>query len=63
MLPFAKCPIRTGRKPDWNLLALPGAAELPAVRSRQENLGKLSSTQRAKLVSRLEAVLQESKKK
>jgi hypothetical protein len=42
---------------------LPGAAELPAVRSRQENLGKLSSTQRAKLVSRLEAVLQESKKK
>jgi len=50
-------------KPDWNLLALPGAAELPAVRWRQENLGKLSSTQRAKLVSRLEAVLQESKKK
>jgi len=49
-------------KPDWNLLALPGATELPAVRWRQENVGKLSSTQRAKLVSRLEAVLQESKK-
>ena len=50
-------------KPDWNLLALPDATELPAVRWRQENVGKLSSTQRAKLVSRLEAVLQESKKK
>lgn len=50
-------------KPDWKLLALPGAAELPAVRWRQENLSKLSPTQRAKLVSRLEAVLQDSKKK
>jgi len=37
-------------KPDWNLLALPGATELPAVRWRQENVGKLSSTQRARLV-------------
>jgi predicted nucleotidyltransferase component of viral defense system len=50
-------------KPDWNLLALPDAAELPAVRWRQENLSKLSSAQRTKLVSRLDAVLTDSKKK
>jgi hypothetical protein len=50
-------------KPDWPLLALPGAADLPAVRWRQENLAKLGSAQRAKLVSHLEAILQDSKKK
>jgi len=44
-------------KPDWNLLALPGAAELPAVRWRQENLAKLTPAQRSDLVSRLEDVL------
>ena len=50
-------------KPNWPLLALPGAAGLPAVRWRQDNLDKLSSAQRAKLASRLQAVLQNSKKK
>jgi hypothetical protein len=50
-------------KPDWPLLTLPGAADLPAVRWRQENLNKLTVAQRAKLVSRLEAVLQDWKQK
>jgi hypothetical protein len=50
-------------KPNWSLLGLPGASDLPAVRWRQENLAKLRSTAREKLVSRLEAVLAGSKKK
>lgn len=50
-------------KPDWPLLALPATADLPAVHWRQDNLAKLSSAQRAKLVSRLRAILQDSKKK
>ena len=44
-------------KPDWNLLGLPGAAELPAVRFRQQNLDKLPKDKRAQLVARLEDVL------
>jgi predicted nucleotidyltransferase component of viral defense system len=43
--------------PDWASLGLPGAADLPAVRWRQQNLDKLSDDKRAALVSRLEAVL------
>jgi predicted nucleotidyltransferase component of viral defense system len=50
-------------EPDWPLLALPGAAELPAVRWRLENLAKLSSAQRNKLVSGLEGVLAKAKSK
>jgi predicted nucleotidyltransferase component of viral defense system len=50
-------------KPDWPVLALSSAAALPAVRWRQQNLAKLTSAQRAKLVSRLEAVLEDSKGK
>ena len=46
-------------KPNWNLLGLPNAAELPAVRWRQQNLDKLSSNKRALLVTRLEEVLSE----
>jgi predicted nucleotidyltransferase component of viral defense system len=46
-------------KPDWNLLGLPNAAELPAVRWRQQNLDKLSPNKRAVLVARLEEVLLE----
>jgi predicted nucleotidyltransferase component of viral defense system len=44
-------------KPDWSLLGLPGAAELPAVKWRQTNLDKLSAHKRAALVARLEEVL------
>jgi predicted nucleotidyltransferase component of viral defense system len=44
-------------KPDWSLLGLPGAAELPAVKWRQLNLNKLSADKRAALVARLEEVL------
>jgi hypothetical protein len=43
--------------PDWDLLGLPNAAELPAVRWRQQNLDELSSNKRALLVARLEEVL------
>lgn len=49
-------------KPDWSLLELPGAADLPAVRWRLDNLAKLSPAERAKLVSGLETVLAKSKK-
>lgn len=42
---------------DWNLLGLPGAAELPAIKWRQENLNKLSKEARAGLVAALEKVL------
>lgn len=44
-------------QPDWQLLEVPTAPELPAVRWRQQNLDKMASAARAQLVSRLEAVL------
>ncbi len=44
-------------QPDWNLLGLEGAAELPAVKWRQQNLDKLEARERAAQVSRLEKVL------
>jgi hypothetical protein len=43
--------------PAWDLLGLPNAAELPAVRWRQQNLDKLPANKRASLVTRLEEVL------
>jgi predicted nucleotidyltransferase component of viral defense system len=43
--------------PDWKLLGLPNAADLPAVRWRQQNLDKLTAAKRAALVRRLEEVL------
>lgn len=46
-------------EPDWDLLGAPNAAELPAVRWRQQNLDKLSANKRAVLVARLEEVLAE----
>jgi predicted nucleotidyltransferase component of viral defense system len=46
-------------KPDWNLLGLPNATDLPAVRWRQQNLDKLPANKRALLVARLEEVLSE----
>lgn len=45
--------------PDWDLLGLPNAADLPAVRWRQQNLDKLPSDKRAVLVAELEEVLSE----
>jgi predicted nucleotidyltransferase component of viral defense system len=44
-------------EPNWKLVGLPGAAELPAIKWRQENLGKLTKEQRADLVASLEKVL------
>jgi hypothetical protein len=44
-------------EPDWDSLGLPNAAELPAVRWRQQNLEKLPPNKRAILVARLEEVL------
>lgn len=46
-------------EPDWDLLGLPNAADLPAVRWRQQNLDKLSPNKRVILVARLEEVLSE----
>lgn len=46
-------------KPNWDLLGLPNAADLPAVRWCQKNLDKLSPSKRAILVARLEEVLLE----
>jgi predicted nucleotidyltransferase component of viral defense system len=48
-------------EPNWHLLGLPKAADLPAVRWRQQNLDKLSPNKRAILVARLEEVLSEEK--
>lgn len=46
-------------KPNWDLLGLPNASDLPAVRWRQQNLDKLTTEKRALLVARLEEVLSE----
>jgi predicted nucleotidyltransferase component of viral defense system len=45
-------------EPDWKLLKVEGAANLPAVKWRQQNLDSLRAKDRAALVSRLEGVLQ-----
>lgn len=44
-------------EPDWDLLGVPGVADLPAVRWRQQNLDKLSEEKRAALVEGLQKVL------
>jgi predicted nucleotidyltransferase component of viral defense system len=44
-------------EPDWALLDVPDAAELPAVKWRQLNLDKLPSKKRAELVQALEIAL------
>jgi predicted nucleotidyltransferase component of viral defense system len=49
--------------PDWSLLGVPEAADLPAVRWRQQNLNKLSKEARAQLVASLRAVLKMSDEK
>ncbi|MGY3622096.1 hypothetical protein ACVJGD_008292 [Bradyrhizobium sp. USDA 10063] len=44
-------------EPDWNLLGVSGAADLPAVKWKQINLDKLSAKVRAQLVAQLEKKL------
>ena len=44
-------------EPDWALLDLPGAQNLPAMRWKLENLAKLSDEKRAQLLAGLNAVL------
>lgn len=44
-------------EPDWALLAVPGAGELPAVRWKVDNLAKLPPARRATLLADLERVL------
>lgn len=44
--------------PDWSLLPLDDVALLPAVRWRQQNLGKLDDETRRRLAARLEEALQ-----
>jgi hypothetical protein len=44
-------------EPDWKFIGLPGAADLPAIKWRQDNLNKLNKEQRADLVVALEKVL------
>ena len=44
-------------EPDWRLLGVPGAAELPAVRWKVDNLARLPAERRRKLLSDLEKVL------
>ncbi|MGO6667486.1 nucleotidyl transferase AbiEii/AbiGii toxin family protein [Rhizobium ruizarguesonis] len=41
-------------RPEWSLLGVPGAADLPAVRWKQLNLGKLTVEARARLIDQLE---------
>ncbi|MCC8955029.1 hypothetical protein H8B02_16750 [Bradyrhizobium sp. Pear77] len=47
-------------QPNWDLLGVPDAADLPAVLWRQQNLDELSQNKRAILVARLEEVLSEN---
>lgn len=44
-------------EPDWSLLDLPGANDLPAVRWKLENLGKLDEGRRAQLLKGLNEAL------
>ena len=44
-------------EPDWALLDLPGAQDLPAVRWKLENLARLSAAKRAQLLKGLSEVL------
>jgi predicted nucleotidyltransferase component of viral defense system len=44
-------------EPDWKLIGLPKAAELPAIKWRQQNLDSLPKERRAELVTSLEKVL------
>ena len=45
-------------EPDWELISLPEAADLPAVKWRRLNLDKLSAASRARLVDQLAAAME-----
>ena len=45
-------------EPDWSLIGVPQAADLPAVRWRQQNLDQLDRERREALVDDLKAALQ-----
>jgi hypothetical protein len=45
-------------EPDWSLLGLPGAKDLPAVRWKLENLAKLPADKRAQLLKGLNDALE-----
>jgi hypothetical protein len=47
-------------EPDWASIALPEAAELAAVKWRQQNLDSLSTTKRAALVAGLQGIIEEN---
>jgi hypothetical protein len=44
-------------EPDWDLLAVPGARDLPAVRWKQRNLDSLSVKERKRFADELETIL------
>lgn len=44
-------------EPDWTMLGVPGASELPAVRWKQRNLDSLSKKERKRLADELEKTL------
>lgn len=44
-------------EPDWTMLGVPGASELPAVRWKQRNLDSLSKMERMRLADELEKIL------
>jgi hypothetical protein len=54
-MPHVRC--GKGRKPDWSLLGLPEAANLPAVKWRQQNLDRMQDKERAALVAQLKKIL------
>jgi hypothetical protein len=62
LLPRARSPVPRAFEsgaPDWDLLAVPKADRLPAVKWRQQNLAKLTRNKRIALVGELEAVLRQ----
>jgi hypothetical protein len=46
-----------GKTPDWALIGLPKAAELPAVRWKLQNLGRMNTARHREAFARLEQVL------
>jgi len=46
------------RSPEWGLLGIDGVKELPAVKWKQINLGKMSAAKHAKALQKLESVIQ-----
>jgi predicted nucleotidyltransferase component of viral defense system len=46
-----------GKTPDWSLIGFPQAAELPAVRWKLENLGRMTAARHREAYERLEQVL------